>query len=168
MSLRMRHLAKNMLLPIVGVALATLIARQFRPLTHKRPPSSFGELIHRGLFEKADPLSAMVLIGIIISIVFLVVLAGIVALRIAKAPHKRRFTIIQLLYSPVDVERVFKPLIADWRQEYFDALVREGLWRARLVNLQYYFRFGQAMGLNKAWTLFDLMVRAIKAAIRIS
>jgi hypothetical protein len=68
---------------------------------------------------------------------------------ISKAPGSRLLTIVQYLYYPKTVEEVFKPLIADWRTEYFDALKAGKNRKASWINIRYIISFGMAMGLSK-------------------
>jgi hypothetical protein len=69
-------------------------------------------------------------------------------------------SVVTFLYSPVDVEKVFEPTLADWRKEYFEALAAHHRWGARWINVRYRYRFAAAMGLSKAWKLIDLVLQA--------
>lgn len=68
---------------------------------------------------------------------------------IGKAPGSRLLALVEYLYSPKTVEGVFKPIIADWRTEYFDALKEGNRRKAAWIRVRYTFGFVMAMGLSK-------------------
>src|SRR6185295_13490790 len=61
--------------------------------------------------------------------------------RIKKAPGTRLMLLVSFLYSHSDIEKIFEPTIADWRKEYFEALMAHCLWKARWINVRYRYRF---------------------------
>lgn len=80
-------------------------------------------------------------------------------------PGARLFAIVEFLYSPADVEGTFEPLVADWRKEYFDAVHQDRLWKARWISIRYVVRFGQAMGLKKAWNIGREVVKVVRSIV---
>ena len=73
--------------------------------------------------------------------------------RLKKAPGSNLLMLVEYLYSPATVEGVFKPIVADWRTEYFDALHEHKWFKARCIRVRYLFNFGMVMGLSKALSL---------------
>jgi uncharacterized membrane protein len=70
--------------------------------------------------------------------------------RIRKAPGSDLLVMVEYLYSPKIVEQVFKPIVADWRTEYFDALKEGKNRKAVWIRIRYILSFSMAMGLSKA------------------
>lgn len=79
---------------------------------------------------------------------------------ISTAPGSKLLSIVEFLFSPQTVECTFKPIIADWRMEYFDALKLEKRWKARWISVRYICRFIIAMGLSKVLSF----IRGISAS----
>jgi hypothetical protein len=50
---------------------------------------------------------------------------------IARAPGTRLLALVDFVCSPKTVEQTFRPLVADWRYEYFEALKQNRKWKAR-------------------------------------
>jgi len=73
---------------------------------------------------------------------------------ITKAPGTRLLGLVDFLFSPKTVEQTFKPIVADWRHEYFEAKKQERKWKARWISTRYRFSFIMAMGLSKVFSLF--------------
>lgn len=59
----------------------------------------------------------------------------------------------KFIYSRTTVELTFKPLVADLRYEYFDALASNRKWKARWIYIRYFWYFVNAMGLNKLFSM---------------
>ncbi|MBA3335475.1 MAG: hypothetical protein H0T08_07690 [Acidobacteria bacterium] len=57
----------------------------------------------------------------------------------------RLLSIINFLYSRKNQKEVFEPLFADWQEEYFEALFKKEIWKARWINLRYTYAFLTAM-----------------------
>lgn len=49
------------------------------------------------------------------------------------------------LYSPKIQKEVFEPINADWQAEYFEALFKKEIWKARWINVRYTYAFLIAM-----------------------
>jgi len=69
--------------------------------------------------------------------------------RIKNAPGLKLLSIVEFFFSPTTVEETFKPTVADWHSEYFEALKQKKFWRARWISVRYTYRFIVAMGLSK-------------------
>lgn len=80
--------------------------------------------------------------------------------RTTKAPGARLLAVIDFLFSPKTVEQTFKPLIADWRHEYFEALKQNRKWKARWISARYRFSFINAITLSKVFSLLK-QIRSI-------
>jgi len=50
-----------------------------------------------------------------------------------------------LLYSSKSQKEIFKPIAADWQEEYFEALFKKEIWKARWINVRYTYAFLAAM-----------------------
>jgi hypothetical protein len=72
---------------------------------------------------------------------------------IKKAPGQVLLSFVDFLFSPKTVKHTFKPLIADWRYEYFEALKQGRSWKARWISVRYRFSFINAMTLSKVFSL---------------
>ncbi len=49
------------------------------------------------------------------------------------------------LFSPKTQTEVFQPIEADWQEEYFEALFKNEVWKARWINVRYAYAFLAAM-----------------------
>ena len=49
------------------------------------------------------------------------------------------------LYSSKTQKEVFEPIIVDWQEEYFEALFKKEIWKARWINVRYTYAFLAAM-----------------------
>jgi hypothetical protein len=61
--------------------------------------------------------------------------------------------IADFLFSPATVENTFRPLVADWRYEYFEALKQGRKYKVRWISFRYYCHFIMAMSLSKVFSL---------------
>ncbi len=71
--------------------------------------------------------------------------------RIEKAPGTNLLTIADFFFSSKTVEQTFKPIVSDWRVEYFEALKQGRIWKARWVSMRYRYSFIMAMSLSKVF-----------------
>ena len=53
--------------------------------------------------------------------------------------------ISDLLFSPKTQKEIFEPIVADWQEEYFEALFKKEIWKARWINVRYTYAFLVAM-----------------------
>lgn len=49
------------------------------------------------------------------------------------------------LFSTKTQKEVFEPIVTDWQEEYFDALFKKEIWKARWINVRYTYAFLIAM-----------------------
>jgi hypothetical protein len=82
--------------------------------------------------------------------------------RIRKAPGSRLLAIVDFLFSPATIEETFKPTVADWHEEYFEALKQKRFMKARWINVRYTYRFIQTMGLSKVFSVIKSFKSVIK------
>jgi hypothetical protein len=73
--------------------------------------------------------------------------------RITKAPGAILLSFVDFFFSPKVVEQTFKPLVADWRFEYFEALHQGRTLKARWISARYRYSFIMAMSLSKIFSL---------------
>jgi hypothetical protein len=79
--------------------------------------------------------------------------------RIDPAPGSRHLLIVDFLFSPKDMEQIFKPIVADWRTEYFEALNQKRTWKARWVSVRYSYSFVASMGLRRIFSFIRSLTR---------
>ncbi len=53
--------------------------------------------------------------------------------------------ISSFFYSPKNQKEVFEPIVIDLQEEYFEALFKKEIWKARWINLRYTYAFLTAM-----------------------
>ncbi len=82
--------------------------------------------------------------------------------KIKSAPASKLLSVVEFFYSPKTVEEVFKPIIADWRIEYFEALKQNRPIKARWISVRYKYHFGMTMGVSKVYSLFQSILSARK------
>jgi hypothetical protein len=82
--------------------------------------------------------------------------------KIKQAPGTKLLSFVEFFYSPKTVEEVFKPVIADWRTEYFDALKQKRTIKAHWISVRYKYHFVVAMGVSKVYSLFRSILSARK------
>jgi hypothetical protein len=70
-----------------------------------------------------------------------------------KAPGSNLLGIVDFFFAPKTVEQTFKPIISDWRYEYFEALKRGRKWKARWISIRYRCAFVWSMSLSKVFSL---------------
>jgi hypothetical protein len=75
------------------------------------------------------------------------------AARLHRAPGANLLLIVTFLYPPKAVEEIFKPLVADWRMEYFDALKQGQTIKACWISCRYIYSFIVAIGLSKVFSI---------------
>ncbi len=50
-----------------------------------------------------------------------------------------------LLFTNKTNKEIFEPIISDWQEEYFEALFKKEIWKARWINVRYTYAFLAAM-----------------------
>lgn len=83
--------------------------------------------------------------------------------KIRKAPGANLLSLVEFFYSQKTVEEVFKPIIADWRTEYFDALEQGRTFKARWICVRYRYSFIAAIGLSKIYKVYSLFQSILSA-----
>jgi hypothetical protein len=81
---------------------------------------------------------------------------GIVRARVERPPGSLLLEIIDFFFSKKTVLLTFQPLIADWREEFFEALDANRYCKARWVSLRYYWAFAKACFLSKLAEFFKI------------
>lgn len=79
--------------------------------------------------------------------------------RIDRAPGSNYLLIVDFLFSPKVVEETFKPIVTDWRTEYFEALQQKRVWKARWISVRYNYSFIASIGLCKAFSFIKLFMK---------
>lgn len=64
---------------------------------------------------------------------------------ILRPPGLYLLSIADFFYSSKTVKEVFKQTISDWHEEYFEALNKKEIWKARWINVRYTYTFLIAM-----------------------
>ncbi|MDQ3131244.1 MAG: hypothetical protein M3Q99_10850 [Acidobacteriota bacterium] len=58
-----------------------------------------------------------------------------------KQPLLNFLRISNFLYSPKTQKEIFDPIAADWQTEYFEALFKKEIYKARWINVRYTYAF---------------------------
>lgn len=83
-------------------------------------------------------------------------------IKVHRPPGSRLLSIVEFLYSPSARQKVFEPLIADWRFEYFEALAAKKRLKAQWISVRYYWAFCKAMGLQRLLSVIYKMTLVSK------
>ncbi|MEM9388354.1 MAG: hypothetical protein AAGA68_25105 [Pseudomonadota bacterium] len=75
---------------------------------------------------------------------------GLDTRRVAIPPGHRALSLLETFLGKRNVERIFRDIICDMREEYLDALGRRKVWEARLSITRGYFSLASALGLWSA------------------
>lgn len=79
-----------------------------------------------------------------------------------KAPGTKCLSFVEFLCSPKTVEKIFRPLIADWQYEIFEALKAKRIWKARWISLRYRWAFLMALGPSRLWAVVEKVAGIVK------
>jgi hypothetical protein len=79
-------------------------------------------------------------------------------------PGSELLTIAEFFYSKKTYTLRFKPIVADMRQEYFEALYEKRVWKARWMYGLYVWKFFRAMGLSWGFSLLEKILKTWKAS----
>ena len=82
---------------------------------------------------------------------------------VLKAPGISMLAVAEFVFSKKQNEKVFVPIIADMREEYFEALSQSRIWKARWVRIRGTYSFFAAMGLDRAFAFVSFFVKAWKS-----
>lgn len=69
----------------------------------------------------------------------------------------------EFTFSKKTLQLVVVPVISDMREEYFEALLQNRIWKARWVRVRGTWSFFAAMGLDRAFVFGSFFVRAWKS-----
>jgi hypothetical protein len=78
-------------------------------------------------------------------------------------PGQKLYELADFLFSKQTNERVFFPVVADMREEYFEALSQNRIWKARWVHVRGTWSFVAAMGLDRFFSVVSLCVKVWKS-----
>jgi hypothetical protein len=65
--------------------------------------------------------------------------------RLHKSYQYRLLKIASLIFGDKIKKDTFEPIVADWQEEYFEALFKKEIWKARWINVRYTYGFTMAM-----------------------
>ncbi len=65
--------------------------------------------------------------------------------KISKLWSSKLLSFTGFLYAPKTQKEVFEATVADWQEEYFEALFKKEIWKARWINVRYTYAFLIAM-----------------------
>jgi hypothetical protein len=77
---------------------------------------------------------------------------------VKKAPGTTLLSIVEFLFAPKTVEGTFNPIVADWRNEFFEALKQGRTRKARWISIRYTYSFILAMSLSKVFAFFKSVI----------
>ena len=76
-------------------------------------------------------------------------------------PGGKLLRLSEILFSPKTVTLTFRPLIADWQYEYFEALkAKRPGWQLRLISIRYAWHYAKACGLSKIVQVFKAVAKS--------
>jgi hypothetical protein len=81
---------------------------------------------------------------------------------IGSPPGAGLLAVVDFLFSPRTVEETFKPLIADWRFEYFEALKQSRVLKARWISVRYVYAFITVMSLSRLLSFLNQLKSVTK------
>ncbi len=79
------------------------------------------------------------------------------------APGAILFQILDFTVSKKTFETIYVPIIADMREEYFEAHSQNRIWKARWVRIRGTYSFFAAMGLDRVFASVSFFVKAWKS-----
>ena len=66
--------------------------------------------------------------------------------RIITMPYSSFWLMItSFIFPPKTQKDTFEPIVGDWQEEYFEALFKKEVWKARWINVRYSYEFIMAM-----------------------
>lgn len=86
------------------------------------------------------------LLIIVIGIIYLLFKStDVKAFPLKQSMFSRFAHITNFFFSRRNQKEIFEPIIADWQEEYFEALSKNEIWKARWINVRYTYAFLGAM-----------------------
>lgn len=84
---------------------------------------------------------------------------------IARPPGMRLMNVVEVLVSPERYERVFQPILADWHEEFFQALSQNrGRGKLLAIRIRHTWGFLKALGLLSLLQAIGALVIKIKGS----
>lgn len=77
------------------------------------------------------------------------------------APGSRWLQVVKFFFPPKTVELTFKPVVGDWREEYYGALQQKRFWKAHWINVRYNWIIIKTMGFDRLVTLLKTLLLSI-------
>ncbi len=84
-------------------------------------------------------------------------------IELSSAPGGRLFQIFGFAASKKSFEAIYVPIIYDMREEYFEALSENRIWKARWVRIRGTWSFVVAIGLDRAFAFVSFFIKAWKS-----
>jgi hypothetical protein len=82
---------------------------------------------------------------------------------ISSAPGSVFISISEFIFSERKHLETIVPLIVDMREEYFEALSQDRIWKARWIRIRGTWSFFKAIGLDRAFAFVSFFVKAWKS-----
>jgi hypothetical protein len=117
-------------------------------------PSSDRIEIEQLLTSKIDVYPVIAVFGVILFLSVTTSLTTLTALIISglrvkagieKVVSNTFVEISKFLFSAKTQKDTFEPIVADWQEEYFEALHKKEIWKVRWINVRYTYAFIMAM-----------------------
>jgi hypothetical protein len=83
--------------------------------------------------------------------------------KLAKVPGHNLLQLTDFLFSRKANAQVFVPIVIDMREEYFEALSQNRIWKARWVRIRGTWSFFAAIGLDRAFAFVSFFIKAWKS-----
>ena len=104
---------------------------------------------------------------VFVASILLIIISGIIgnlnrSLLLGQPISVRFSQISDFLFSGKNQKEVFEPIVADWQEEYFEALSKKEMRKARWINVRYTYAFLAAMWMKSP--IGDLIEFVIKIA----
>jgi hypothetical protein len=80
------------------------------------------------------------------------------------APGSKLLAFSDFFFSNKQFVSVYGPIISDMREEYFEALSQNRIWKARWVRVRGTWSFFAAMGLDRAFAFVSFFMKAWRSA----
>jgi hypothetical protein len=82
---------------------------------------------------------------------------------IRRAPCSSHLQLAEFFFSKRKYEKVYLPIIQDMREEYFETLSQNRIWKARWVRARGTWSFFAAIGLDRLFSIVSLCVKVWKS-----
>jgi hypothetical protein len=82
---------------------------------------------------------------------------------VQNVPGMYLFKVAEFLMTAKSFSRVAAPSLSDMREEYFEALSQNRIWKARWVRVRGTYSFFAAIGLDRAFAFVSFFIKAWKS-----